>query len=160
MVTAQAANLLVHVDALRKHEQVFLNLHKQLIDEIVATGRKYSKFIPGSILGEKGIRYESAVLGKRVDYERRNENGYRSARAGLLQTLRALGLRNQAAFFFQHWKAIERMLPNLEKAILNPGTWADPKMEETVYNAALKLYQLQQQIVEALVKIEQMLQKK
>ena|SRR3989338_3137026 len=159
MITAQAANLLAQVDALKKHELAFLNLHRQLLEEIVSTGRKYSKFTPGTILQEKGIRYYSAVMGKRVDYERLNENAYRKARAALLVTLRRIGAgRPVAKSLFQRWSAIEQMLPKIEKAIMDPWYWVKPKGRKAIYETAERLFELQQQIVELLTRLEQVQQ--
>lgn len=159
MAIAPAASpimqLAAHIDALKKHELAFLNLHKELVEEIIFTGRKYSKFTPGTILREKGIRYYSAVMRKRVDYERRNENAYRRARAAVLVTLRRIGARQQAMYLFQRWSAIEKILPKLEAAIVEPWTWArGSRGSENVYKAAEQLYELQRQIVEFLGKIE------
>ena len=160
MVTTPGANLLAYVDSLKKHEQVFLTLHKQLIEDIVATGRKDSKFGPSKILMEKGIRYESSVWGKRVDYERRNENAYRSARAALLTTLRNMGARKSASYLYKQWNAIEKILPTLEKALVKPENWASGRGREVMYKTAERLFYLQEQIVNQLTTLEQQLQKR
>ncbi len=158
------AEAVLHFTAeLKKHELDFYELHKRLYQEVTniqSLLKKEPQATVNLLLYRKGISYESTVLRKRVVYDLRKENDYKTARARFLILLDKLGARGTAHNYLTTWNKIETTLAEIYAIMVKDNNWRGKFNNfQFILNGIRRVEELQSQILSDLTDFEERIRK-